>query len=285
VTPVPPAVSGDSKEPKALGAAIFRRTRAKHDVLAALAEFYCLRPKDLARLSRNREPTESDIRSINATLKLLREQNLVRRIPYFDSRQYAGTITYVYGLNHAATRKIGEPARYFDDHSVRTLEHELEISLFHIALKMLCQSHRWELHWRQDAISHHRSVNPDASFVLTKPERGEANNKFAFFLEIERSKIGNFKQGEPSIVRKLTRYASYFDAEQCERDWGFRKFRILLVQPSETRKQHLLRLLHERLNHRMFWLTTEPLYKANIGGRIFHTPKDHEKVAYSLLQL
>ena len=282
---VPPDVSGHSKEPKALSAPIFRRTRAKHDVLAALAEFYCLRHKDLARLSRNREPTESDIRSVNATLQLLREENLIRRIPYFDSRQSVGTVTFLYGLSYAAVRRIGESARYFDDHSVRTLEHELEISLFHMALKALCQSNRWDLRWHQDAISHHRPVNPDAFFVITKPERGEANNSFGFFLEIERSKIGNFKEGEPSIIRKLTKYASYFDTEQCQRDWGLRKFRILLVQPSETRKQHLLRLLHDRLNHRMFWLTTEPSYKDNIGDRIFHTPKDYPKVAYSFLQL
>ena len=259
-----------SRGPQALSAPIFRRTRAKHDVLAALTEFYCLRPKDLARLERNREPTQSDIRSVNATLKLLRQENLIRRIPYFDSRQYTGTITYVYGLNYAAVRKIGEPARYFDDHSVRTLEHELEISLFHMALKALCQSHRWDLRWHQDAISHQRPVNPDAFFVITKSEHGEANNSFSFFLEIERSKIGNHKNGEPSIMRKLAQYYETYNTDQCYRNWNLTTFRVIVQVLNKTRAENLLTALARRFNHSMFWKSLESARTAQHGfNRIF----------------
>jgi len=34
----------------------------------------------------------------------------------------------------------------------------------------------------------------------------------------------------------------------------------------------------------MFWLGTEASYKTDIGGEIFRTPKDWEKVGYSFLQ-
>jgi hypothetical protein len=33
----------------------------------------------------------------------------------------------------------------------------------------------------------------------------------------------------------------------------------------------------------MFWMTTEPLFKEGIGGEIFRTPRDYDKVAYSFL--
>jgi hypothetical protein len=37
----------------------------------------------------------------------------------------------------------------FDDHSARTLDHELEISHFHMALKRFCEKHDLKLYWQQ----------------------------------------------------------------------------------------------------------------------------------------
>jgi hypothetical protein len=263
----------------------YRRGQSKRDALAALNEFYCLRPKDFARLHFNtKNPSESNTRSINATLQLLRQENLVYPIRYYPSKQTIGQATFVYGLTRKAVREL-ESGRLFDEHSERTLDHELEISLFHLDLKELCEKHGWHLTWEQDSIDGKREINPDAFFAITKPELPQNKNTFPFFLEIERSKIGNYRDGKPSILRKLEKYADHFDSSQCEKEWGIRKFRVLIVQPNETRRTYLVHTLAEKLPTRMFWLTTEDLYRQNIGGEIWKTPKDGEKVAYSFQQL
>ncbi len=254
-------------------------------MLGILTEFYCLRPKDIANIRRKREPTEHDIRAARATLSLLLADNLVCRFPFYETDRTFGTISYVYGLTDKAVKMIGDPARPFSEHSVRTIDHELEISLFHIKLKKLCEQKHLELFWYQEGINVSRGINPDAFFAITDPSKPEGRNTNYFFLEIERSKIGNFKNGEPSITRKLTKYYEYFDSDACENDWNFRKFRVVIVQPSAPRSRNLLETLAEKYQNRMFWLTTEPAYKENIGGEIFRTPKDYSKVAYSFLSL
>jgi hypothetical protein len=90
--------------------------------------------------------------------------------------------------------------------------------------------------------------------------------------------------------RKLQRYADYYDTDQCGRDWGFRKYRVIVIQEHNERKpdarrQNLLNALKENLAYKMFWLTTGKLYKESIGGEIFATPKDYTERQYSFLSL
>src|SRR6185369_13370626 len=84
-----------------------------------------------------------------------------------------------------------------DEHSVRTLDHELEITAFHIALHHLCARHGLRYTWQQTRLKH--TVHPDALFIVTGPARPET--EFRYFLEIERSKLGNYRNGEPQIHR------------------------------------------------------------------------------------
>jgi hypothetical protein len=68
------------------------------------------------------------------------------------------------------------------------------------------------------------------------------------------------------------------------KEWkSFRQFRVIIVQRTDAKRDFLLSSLKEKYAHRMFWLTTEPLYKNDIGGEIFATPKDFERSKYSFL--
>ena len=58
---------------------------------------------------------------------------------------------------------------------------------------------------------------------------------------------------------------------------------MIVVQRSEARRDGLLQSLRKTFNHRMFWLTTEAAYRADIGGAIFMTPKDDAPVPFSFL--
>jgi hypothetical protein len=58
---------------------------------------------------------------------------------------------------------------------------------------------------------------------------------------MERSKIGNMKNGEPSILRKLGKFYDYYNTDACEKEWfSFRQFRVIVVQRNDTRRQNLL---------------------------------------------
>ncbi len=268
--------------------AAFRLTTTKRDALAILAEYFCLRTNDLAAILRGRIPTESDKRTLRHTLGSLYKPGLVYRLPYLDLERERGPVNYVYGLSDKGVKYCAEfyngTCKTFDDHSQRTLDHELEISMFHFALNGLCKRKHLSLYWQQNDLK--CTVNPDAMFAVTNPALPDGKNTFYYFLEIERAKMGNYKDGEPSIMRKLGRYYEYYDSTDCKKEWGsFEHFRVVVVQRTEDRRNNLLQELRLRFNHRMFWLTTEPLYKQDIGSSIFRTPKDLDARDYSFLDI
>jgi len=274
-----------------------RLTKAKREVLALLAEYFCLKTNDIARLIRHRAPNENDCRSVRYTLKLLYEQGLVNRLPYLDLDQVNGGLSYVYGLSDKAIRAdidieqmfdtvsrlplYHNVAKTFDDHSQRTLDHELEISYFHIELKEFCQKNGLKLYWQQADLK--CTIHLDAYFAITDPKKPENKNTSHYFLEIERAKLSAYRDHESGIMRKLGKYYDYYNTDACEKEWNFRLYRTVIVQRTEERRENLLKELHEKHNHRMFWLTTEPLYKKDIGGEIFATPKDQVQRSYSFL--
>ena len=251
-------------------------------MLELLAEYFCLRVKDVARFLRDREPTEADLRTARRSLGLLWKEKLANRLPYFELDTEARS--YVYGLSDSGVKAakghvdidwnlVGIP-KTFDEHSERTLDHELEISYFHMALSRFWRdTDNPGLYWQQADLK--RGIHPDALFKLQTP-KGE----YAFFLEIEKGKK-NFE----ALSAKFDRYAKSYDTDDCEKDWGFRKFRVIIVQKNDVRRQNLLKELHGKLPHKMFWLTIDPLYKKNIGAEIFSTPADPETGRYSFLLL
>lgn len=257
----------------------------KRRLLELLAGFFCLRTNDAAELLRGRTPTESDARSVRRTLATLFRNGFLYRVPYLDPGRERGGITYVYGLSakgvrHSFQSGYATPAtKTLDEHSVRTLDHELELTSFHIALHRLCNSRGIRYAWRQADLKH--SVHPDALFYVA--HQSSPGKAFCYFLEIERAKLGNYRNGQPQILRKLKKYYDYFNSTGCEKEWGFRQYRVVVVQRTDARREGLLKALRAACPHRMFWLTTEPAYRRDIGGAIFQTPKDDAPVPFSFL--
>jgi hypothetical protein len=264
-----------------------RITSVKKEALELLAEYFCLRTNDIAYLIRQHVPNDNDKRSVRHTLYLLYNNGLVNRLPYLDLDHESGGVTYVYGLSDKGVKfcnSIWTQAKTFDEHSQRTLDHELEISIFHIALKRFCRERNLKLYWQQSDLK--CTISPDAMFAITDINQPENKNTLYYFLEIERAKIGHYIDGEPSIIRKLGKYYEYYGTNKCEKEWlDFRHFRVIIVQRTGERRNNLLKQLSTQFNHRTFWLATEADYKENIGGTIFKTPKDYESAAYSFLSV
>jgi hypothetical protein len=262
-----------------------RGNPTKQKVLGLLAEFFCLRTKDAAELLRSRAITATDTRSVRRTLSILHRDGFLYRAPYLDAGHDRGGIGYVYGLSakgvdHALQNGYATLAtKTLDEHSHRTLDHELEITSFHIALRGFCAAKSLHYAWRQTNLKH--TVHPDAVFNVTDP--AHPDKAFCYFLEIERAKLGNYRNGEPQILRKLKKYYEYFNSTGCEKEWGFRQYRVVVVQRTDARREGLLKALRETSNHRMFWLTTEAAFRNDIGGAVFKTPKDDAPVSFSFL--
>jgi hypothetical protein len=234
---------------------------------------------------RGRVATASDARSARRTLSILHRDGFLCRLPHLDVDRNRGGIGYVYGLSakgvkHAFRNGYATATtKTLDEHSVRTLDHELELTSFHIALDRLCRELNLRHSWRQTNLNH--TVHPDALFYVVDPR--SPGKAFCYFLEIERAKLGQYRDGEPQILRKLKKYYQYFNSTDCEREWGFRQFRVIVVQRTEARREGLVQVLRESCSHRMFWLTTEPAYRNDIGANIFMTPRDDDQLRFSFL--
>ena len=209
-------------------------------------------------------------------MHLLSQSGWVHRIPYLDLSQVTGGATYAYGLTDKGVEEYG--GKTFDDHSERTLFHELAISDFHIELKKFCALHSREFSWQQSNLK--RGIHPDAYFSITDPKKDGANTNH-FFLEIERSKVGNVKNGVSSIIRKLAHYYEIYNTDECKKKWGFKTFRVILLVRSIDRRDNLLRDLEKEYKHRMFWI--KPLGIGITDG--YRTPKDFELSSYSLFDI
>ena len=174
----------------------------KQRLLELFAEFFCLTTNDAAGLLRDRVSTGSDARSVRRTLAILRRDGFVHRLDIVRGR---GGATEVHGLAAKGTafacrQGFSTPAtKTFDEHSLRTLDHELEITAFHIALRRLCRERGLPYAYRQTDLKH--NVHPDPLFYVADP--ASPGKAYCHFLEIERSKLRNYQNGEPQILRKL----------------------------------------------------------------------------------
>ena len=218
------------------------------------------------------------------TLTILRAEKMVYSLPYYNLDIDRGGRTNVNGLTDKGVQFTGDllpvAAKTFDDHSARTLDHELEISFFHIALKRLCAAKGLRLFWQQRDLK--RTINPDAYFAIADPSQPAGKNTFHYLLEVERAKLGHMRDGESQIVKKLSKYYKFYNSADCERDWGFKQFRVIVVQRTDAKRQFLLAKIAKKYSHRMFWLTTESLYRENLMGEIFQTPRDYAQRSYSI---
>lgn len=257
----------------------FRWNAQRQRALELLHEYYLLRVNDFVTLIKG-QPDEDARRSIQNVLKALLQKQYVGRLRYFDDMAERSSVVYAYFLNDSGAALLEDSAAAFSKESKLILRHEIEITQFHIHLKRWAEKQGLILHWHEPKIDHKKTINPDAYFGIEDPKKPTGHNTLHYFLEIERAKVGNYKNGEPSIIRKLGKYYEFYDTGDCEKEWGFRKFRVITVVRNSDKQYNLCERMSEKFSHRMFWMTTEPLFKDGIGGEIFRTPKDYPKVAY-----
>jgi hypothetical protein len=199
---------------------------------------------------------------------LLRELLVVRQtsaLPHFQ---------YTYRLSkHGAKEVHGRSAA---ERSPFSLAHDAEITAFHIALKAYPE----RLWWKQCDLR--KTVNPDAVFGLAPDSDTPASY---FFLEVERSRQGHYRDGESGLIAKLRKYASYRRSAACRREFvHFDDFHVIVVLATAERQKNLLDVLTRVLPARFIWTTTEADYRSDICGPIFRTPSDYAYTAYSLRQ-
>jgi hypothetical protein len=205
--------------------------RRGNQIVNLLREHQFLTADRLARLDGTK------LRAAQRNLSLLFQEGKIKRLKYFPP-DAEFTYTWVYHL--------------LEDHSRRTLDHELDLTDYHIRLSELCGEQAWELIWQQKHMT--GKFYPDAYFSI---------KGLHFFLEVERQPYGNVRRGKPGIVRKAESYYEYYDSKECHDRWGFTQFRVIF-QLREIRPDDFLARLPD---HRMYWVGTP-------GSFVYRTPKD-----------
>lgn len=196
---------------------------------------------------------------------LLREPVLSGKISPFPHYQYSYRLS-----KHGAKAVTG---RFSAEKSPASLTHDQEITTFHIEIM---REFVGQVLWQQRDLK--KTVYPDALFALSK----DGKSAPYFFLEIEKSRQGHYRDGESGLVTKLQRYDKYRKTAKCRQEWiYFDDFRVAVVVKNETRRQNLLSKLSSILPFRFIWITTEEHYKRDIMGSIWCTPKDHLQRSYS----
>lgn len=259
-------------------------TPQRQDVLNLLAEYHYLRTSDIYALLGVRAGFVTRERAVRRVLMLMHRAGLVYRKPYVTSSVGDRFLRYehCYSISRRGARALGQ-GRVTPEKSPLSIVHEVEISCFHRALAETVSATTFALRWWQTDLK--RTVNPDALFAVTDRTKPRESSTRYYFLEIEKSRQGHYRNGESALVTKLRRYADYRRTERCRADWQyFADFRVAVVVKNAERQKNLLQELAKRFPQRFIWTTTEPEYRQGMGARIFRTPADHGTETYSLFE-
>lgn len=193
------------------------------------------------------------VRTVQRHYERLTKAELAYSFRYSPEEHDRGALPMAYGLSDCGVELAfaegfaTDSTKTIKEKSKSRIEHELMISAFHLELAKLCGTRKWDLRWRQRNLNH--AVAPDALFAV---------NGGYFFLEIERAKLGNYRDGRPQILRKLESYRDYWDSPTCEKEFGFRTFHVVTVMRTPQRAQNLANLLKiSGLDNATFFTSSE----------------------------
>jgi hypothetical protein len=256
-------------------------TPQRREALELLREYHYLATPDFYRLLGVAETDEHRRRGVRRMLMLLARAGLVEHARHVVDNPGDPFLRYQHCYRLSRTGAVAVSARRaMGAKAPASVAHELEITAFHVALaSAIPETH--SLYWRQWDLKH--TVNPDALFAITDSREPRERSTHYYFLEVEKSRQGHYRNGDSGLIAKLRRYAEYRRTERCRSEWRhFSDFRAIVVLKNRERELNLLRALHERLPERFIWTTTEEDYRRDIGGAIFRAPPDHGTTAHSL---
>ena len=194
-------------------------------------------------LLRHHVITESDARSVRRTLFILHRDGFLYRVSHLDSGHERGGAGYVYGLSakgvsHALRNGYSTSAtKTLDEHSVRTLDHELEITEFHIALHRRCSANISGICGGRRTSSTPSIRTPSSTSPIRQiPARPSA---ISWRSNARNSAITGRRTADPSQAPE--RIYNYFNSTDCEKEWGFRQYRVVVVQRTDARREGLSR--------------------------------------------
>jgi hypothetical protein len=179
------------------------------------------------------------------------------------------------------------------------LKHEMMIVDHHVRLQLAGRVGELHLvHWEEgrglfDAVmiaDRHGlvklPVRPDAFFTLEDTRRDEGQNRFHFFLEIDRSTMPH-----AAFREKIRAYRHYREQGLHAKKMGIKSFRVLTVTLTATRARNLCDLAGAMLpegSRKHFLFTAMDNYSLGgpnrIFGDIYFSARDHRQdVTYPLV--
>jgi Replication-relaxation len=247
-----------------------------NDIYQAIAKFQFLTAEHIANL------TGRDHKTIQKRLQMLTEAKLLNR------QRRDEMAPYVYFLaekgGHVAYSQGYLPeVRWIKGKSRILINHDLEITEFHLALeKAFSGQVEWE-QWRGDLKDHIEtregvySLIPDAKFTLNTLN-GKGGG--VFFLEVVKSYESEYENGDSNLFTKIALYSQY--KNQFRKKYGADDFRVLWILPTEKRVLNLLVKIADSFPSRKFYVTDEARYRKDIRGHIRWTAKDFETTQHSI---
>jgi hypothetical protein len=255
-------------------------------IIETLLDRFVARTTDLYRLVPQRAAKRSDHeREIRAALKRLREYaaphektadadrtwGYIRSVSWSDPT-IENKIEYtclVHGLTDRGL-KLARGRGLDPDHIGRTfqefssdhVDHELRLNDFADSLRSVLQEKRLELIVMRINLKR-KHIHPDLLFYIYDPANDVRSAPI--FLEYEKQKRGRYDDGKPQIIKKVESLVRYYDSPECERDFNFRKFYLMVILRTERKANFLLKDLCDRgINRHPVLVASEPAFKASL---------------------
>jgi hypothetical protein len=260
-------------------------------VLSALYTYRFITNKQLFQLiidPRLPESIQSGIRaSIKDVTKRLTERGYLNRertqIEGLQANEFLHWLT-IRGLDYARRRcGVGDMYDYEAEARMEGRTHNWNLTQIHVALS----SHFsfWE---QRQAVLHVQGTKgepkPDAFFKI---------GDFYSYLEVERGRQGNYKDGVSEQMRKVDRYIKYYESGAFKEKWkalfkvDVKNYFARFVFDNNNLAENFLyrvRTLHPETQLMRFWATGFDSLIENPAGHVWRTAHDFRARAYSLVE-
>jgi len=186
------------------------------------------------------------------------------------------------GLTLARERDLDPDhmGRSFQEFSNDHVDHELRLNDFVDSLATALQEKRLELIVMRINLKR-KHIHPDLLFYIYDPANDMRSAPI--FLEYEKQKRGRYDDGKPQIIKKVESLAQYYDSPECERDFNFRKFYLVVILRTERKANFLLKDLCDRgVNRHPVLVASEPAFNVSLMQTKFRSVGGE---TYSLLDL